>query len=352
MVSAEIAIYISPKNLQESEVILLDRNVDTADTENFIFPANLVNTEVTSEKSKNATGSLTVGDKAKGKINIRNGTADTVDFGAGTTLVGPNDLEFVLDEGVSVPEAQSPTTPGTASVSVTASDIGADYNLARDEGFSVANYPKSEIDAVAEEEFTGGSSREITAVSQDDIDGLRETLRGELEKQVISRLKSEAANDRFIEDGVRYVVRDEILSASAGDEADSVSLSMTLFGEGLVLGEMQIQELSQAVLEGQIPDGFSLKSEQVDVTFDLIDEAGDGVWEFDVNLSANLLPSIDVDKVKSELAGKTPQGAESYLSQIPGYVRSVMVIDPTLPGFFGNVPRRSANISVEIIAER
>ena len=61
-----------------------------------------------------------------------------------------------------------------------AGDIGAEYNLAKNEVFSVKDYSKSEIDAVAVSDFIGGSSRDISAVSLDDATNLLNSLTSEL----------------------------------------------------------------------------------------------------------------------------------------------------------------------------
>lgn len=348
---ADITIYISPKNLQESEVITLDRNVSTPSTSDLVFPARAVEVEVSSEKSVSTTGTKTVGEKAKGKVTIRNGTASEEDFDAGTVLTSSDGRKYVLDEDVTVPEAESPTTPGSVTVGATAGDIGEEYNLAADESLSVANFPKSEIDAIVEEEFTGGTSEEIQAVAESDRKGLLDNLTSELEDKGIAELQSQAVNARFVRDAVSFEVIDQSFSAAVGEETDSVSLTMTMKVSGIVLPEDQINELSQLILQSQVPEGFSLRSEQVEADFELVDEIDEGVWEFEVNLSANLLPSVDIDKIKSDVAGKQPPAVQDYLSKIPGYVRSVITVSPTFPGFLGNIPRLKENITVQVASK-
>lgn len=348
---ATITIHISPKNLQDSEVVTLSENVQSADTANLVFPASSLDVEVTSEKTTSATGVKTVGDRARGSVTIRNGTAEELSFASGTKISGQNSLTFTLDGAIDVPAASSPTTPGTVSVSVTAADIGSQYNLAKDETFAVSNYPKSDVDAVAEGDFSGGSSREITAISASDITGLKDDLESELEAKAREKLASDAGNAKFVAESVTYEITDESASGKAGDEAGSVSYSMTMNAKGLVLPADQIRDMSLAILKEQIPDGFSLRGEQVDADFELIDEIETGVWEFEVNLSANLLPSVDVDAVKKEVMGKTRESIKDYLSAIPGYARAVVTIKPVLPGFLGRIPMIAKNVAIEILAE-
>lgn len=346
---AEIIINISPRTLKEAETVILDVNVDSPDPANFIFPANLVEAEANSEMTKQTSGTKTVGERAKGSIKIRNGTADEVDFEAGT-VVAVGGLEFSLDEGVSVPQASSPTTPGEVSVAVTAADIGEEYNIAGDESFSVGNFPKSEIDAISEGAFSGGTSREIRVISEGDIESLREELMDRLRSQALELLEGKAHGAWLVEEATEYKVLEETVSGEAGDEAESVNISMTIVARGLVIPEARIEELSNLILKDQVPEGFSLRREQVDANFELMSALGNGKWEFDVSLTAKLLPSINVDEVRADIAGKPRVFVEEYLKRIPGYAGAEVTVRPPLPGFLGNIPYRTANISIEVAA--
>ena len=350
---AEVVVYVSPKNLQNTESIILDENIKSADIANYTFPANVVETEIVSEKAKSATGVKTVGEKASGQVKIRNGTSDEIKLKSGSFLISSDGLKFVLDEDATLPAAESPISPGEISVKVSANNIGEEYNLAKDTSFSVANYPKSEVDAISEIEFSGGSSKKIRTISESDIKSLRDELVKENQDKAKISLKSESINSLFIEDTVLYTVIKESVSNKAGEEADEVSMSINLKAKGLILPQSQIEEISRFILKDQIPDGFVLKSEQVDMDFQLRDKIGNGVWEFDVNLKAKLLPSIDTDKIRAEIAGRNPKFVEEYLAKkISGYDRSIVKVQPTLPGLFGSLPRRARNISIEIVATR
>ncbi len=350
---AEVVVYVSPKNLQNTESIILDENIKSADIANYTFPAYVVETEIVSEKAKPATGGKTVGERASGQVNIRNGTSEEIKLKSGSFLISSDGLKFVLDEDVTLPAAESPISPGEISVKVSANNIGEEYNLAKDVSFSVANYPKSEVDAISEIEFSGGSSRKIRVISESDIKSLRDELVKEIQDKAKISLKSESINSLFIEDTVLYTVIKESVSNKAGEEADEVSMSINLRTKGLILPQNQIEEMSRFILKDQIPDGFALKSEQVDMDFQLRDKIGNGVWEFDVNLKAKLLPSIDTDKIRAEIAGRNPKSVEEYLAKkISGYDRSVVKVQPALPGLLGSLPRRARNISIEVVATR
>jgi len=173
--------------IDEKTEVVFDTGVSSADFAGKVLPAELLETQVAGDKTGSTTGTKTIGDKAKGSVKIQNGTASNINLAAGTVLISSGDLRFSTNSSASVSAALSPSQPGTATVDVTATDIGSQYNLAKDESFKVSNYPKAEVDAVVISDFSGGSSREISAVSEDDQEALEEELTNELlEKGVIN----------------------------------------------------------------------------------------------------------------------------------------------------------------------
>ncbi len=351
---ASVVIFVSPKLLSESVGVTFEKGLAQANYDKFLLPAETVIVEVSGKKTKNASGTKTVGDKAKGVVKVRNGTSSTIKLSEGTVLIGPGELKFSLDESTSVSAAESPSSPGTEDVNVTAEDIGAEYNLAKDESFSVGNYPKSEVDAVAKEDFSGGSSKDIVAVSQDDIDKLKEDLIDELKKQGMDKISGQIGKDKIFieEDGAfEYEIVSEEYSHKVGEESGSVELLMTLKLEGLVISKSAMNELSKRRLESQVPEGYTLKEEQLNISYSF-QGSGSSYWDFDVTIKANLLPRVEPDEIKKNIAGKSFDRVNEYLETIPGFTRSEISVKYKFPWIFGVIPRMHKNINIETIADR
>lgn len=337
---ATVSIYVSPKKFEEEfEVGFNSSN------------ARIEEVEVSGEKTKSATGSRLVGERAKGAVRIQNGTAFPINLTAGTIIVSSGDLRFSLDKTASVSGAISPSSPGTASVDVTADAIGAEYNLAKDESFKVGNYPKAEVDATATANFGGGSSREISAVSEEDQKKLLEDLTGELNSQAKSQLASKIdANQIFINDLVSAETSQKSFDHKVGDEAENVKLTMTLAGKGVLVDRTKIADMVRERLKDKTPSGFVLRDSQIDYEFAFIEEDG-GEYKFNVKAKANFLPEIKDEEIVAKIAGKFTDVVEKYLSTIPGYVNAEVRIKPNLPGFFGTLPRVRKNITIEIVSQ-
>ncbi len=351
--TATVTIYVSPQNLEEKAQVLVSTNASSVDFSQKVLPGKTYETEVSSEKTSSTTGTKTVGEKARGAVNIQNGTSSAINLAAGTTLFASNDLKFTLDSAVTVAAAVSPSSPGTATTDVSAFDIGAEYNLAKDESFRVGNYPKSDVDATATADFSGGSSRQISAVSEDDLKTLEEDLTDELLQKADSELSEKVSQDEvFIASASTYEVSERSFSHKVGDEADTLKLSMSIKVTGAAVARQALTDLAKEVLKDKVPSGYVLRDTQITADFELDEETEEG-YKLSAFFKANLLPETKTEDIAKSIAGKYPTFAKDYLTSISGFTRAEITINPAfLPSKLKVLPRIAKNINIEIEAER
>lgn len=350
--TATVTIYVSPKKLDEKMTIFIDPEASDSNFSKGILPGDIIKTTVSGERTTPTSGTKTIGEAAKGSVTIQNGTAQSLKLPAGTFIYSASDLKFTLAAEASVSAALSPSSPGTDTVEVVAAGIGAEYNLAKDESFSVGNYPKAEVDAVAISDFSGGSSRQISAVSEEDIEELEKDLTDELLGEAKDELIKKASKDQyFIEESMEPTPSTKSYSDKVGDEADNLKLSLSLDVTGLVAENLALSDFAREVLKDKIPSGYVLREDQIDMRFELENE-GEGVYELVVYMEVNLLPEMKPDDISKEIAGKNISLAKDYLTSIAGFTRAEIDPKPRLPGWFGTLPHVVKNIEVELAAER
>jgi len=349
---AEVIIYVAPKKLEQKLAILIDIKAQNPDFAKGVLPGRVVETQVSGEKTKSTTGSKEVGERAKGTVEVRNGTAEQVKLASGTVILVADRLEFTLDTATSVSAAISTTTPGTTTVEVTATDIGAEFNLVKDESFAVGNYPKAEVEAIATADFSGGSSRDIAAVSLKDQETLEEELREELLDKAAKELSGVTGEEEFfIEESLVATVTSRNFSYKVGDEASSLALDLTLSVSSLVVEKMHLSDLASEVLKEQVPSGFVLREEQIEIKFEL-EDTGEEAFELSAEIVANLLPEVKTEEIAEKIAGRYPPLALDFLMTVPGFVRAEIDLKPPLPGRLGVLPHLARNIKIELSAER
>ena len=245
-----------------------------------------------------------------------------------------------------------PGSPGTAKVAVTAGDIGAQYNVAKGEVFSIGNYSKAMVAGTSEEDFSGGSSQEISAVSAEDQTNLEKDLKEELTQNLTNNINSKVESDKiFVNDLANVEITNETFDHKVGDQADGVKLDLSLSATGIAADKEGLIEYAKTVLKDQVPSGFSLNNDQIDFKFEFSGVDNEN-YIYDVIIGANFLPQIDNQKVIKQILGKTPTVTENYLSLIPGFGHAEITLKPSLPGPLGTLPRIPKNITLGIRAEQ
>lgn len=348
---AVITIYVSPKKLAEKTQILIDPKAEAPNLSERILPSAELKTGVSGDKTKSTTGTKTVGDKAKGEVVLYR-VGPQLTLPVGTLLYGPENMKFSLDAPVGVASG-SASTPGTTKAAISAENIGAQHNLAGGASFKVGNYSINDIEAKNETAFSGGSSREISAVSADDAKILQDELEEELKEKAANELTLKLSEDKvIIPESISATASSRNFSNKVGDEASSLKLSLTLDASALAVDKNQLLNLAMEALKDKVPEGFVLREEQVEVEFGGKKEEN-GVYQFSGSIEANLLPEIDPEGIAKKVAGKYPAVAEEVLlREIPSFVRAEIRIRPHLPGRLGSLPRLSKHIDVVISVER
>ena len=334
---ANVTIYISPKKIDSTQTLALGSDLASR-TESL---------SVSGSKTAGVTGTKTVGDAAKGSVTIYN-SGDVATASAGTKITDASSkLAFTLDSDISISAGSGPSSPSTTAASVTAADIGAEYNLAAGTRFTVSGFSSDSLDAKNDTAFSGGSSREITAVSSDDRKKVEEKLVLELTDQGKENIRSKLTeSDFFIEESAVATPSARDFDHKVGDEASSISLNMNLDVRGQIVSKKELSKIAMGLLKDSVPNGFVLRGDQIDYEFAPV--AGK---KYKVKFVANLLPEIDTDAIVKKVLGKKPEAAEAILAAIPGFVRSETRITPRL-GPLATFPHLARNITIEIASEK
>lgn len=349
---ATISVFVTPKTLEESVDLVVDSKASSSDFAKGVVAGKALEAEASGEKTISTTGTKLVGERATGVTRVQNGLASPINLPAGTVLSSANDLQFTTTKTSSVSAALSPSSPGTANIDVAAANIGAEYNLAKDESFKVGNYPKADVDAVSVDNFTGGSSRQITAVSAEDQKRVEDELTEELIRKSKESLSAEISSEEiFLEGATIATPTSREFSHKVGDESENLKLSLVISATGLTVNNKELFEYAKGILGGKVPQGYILTENELNVDFEIVKE-DKGVYEVKARISASLLPDINKEEIAQKISGKYPKLVEAFLTSIPGFTRADMRITPRLPGFLRTLPHVAKRITVEVESEK
>lgn len=347
---ADVVVFVKPQNFQTQFDLIADTRLDAIALDKNSIPAQSLSVEVSSAQTTPTSGTKLVGDKATGAVTISNTLDSSRQLTAATGLTSPSGLKFILDEAVTVASASGSAgnlTPGKATAKATAATIGGDYNLAGGTVFRVGSFAITQIDAKNDTAFSGGTSRQAQAVAKADVDKLRSELAASLKDQAKQKLMEQITDQQtVINESIAVATVAEDFDHKVGEEADQVTLKLTVKATGMVVAKADLQAVVNAQIQPQVPSGYTSISEQ-NQTF-LVKQAGSDQVTFSAQVSALLLPQIDQEEVIKNIRGKSPVQARQYLQSLPAAAQIDMVITPSLPAAITTLPRLAKNISLSI----
>ncbi len=309
------------------------------------------------------TGEKLIGNYAQGTVTIYNNTDNDIELKKGTKLTfDEEDLEYKTDEEVSIPAREIlPPAPGetegvvkyhTADVAITANGFGKVYNIAKDEKLDIDKYSASSAYAQVKEDLDGGSSDTVKVVSKADIAKAQEEIKATINENSKRKLKEKIANTQKLVDGSEEIILlKETLSHKENDETNKLTLNQTLNIKGLVYAPNDLEKVMQEVTKELVPQGFVLSTKDEEIQTEVLGKSAQTKLssqeaDLQVTLKTFVVPDINDETLKQELAGKNQQEAARIISEIRNISTYEINIAPTMP-FFRNIPTESTNIEID-----
>lgn len=351
---AEVKIFIRPLKIDRTIEFTVSSKVSVVDEVKMVIPVRQLSIEVNGDKTAAVTGRKTVGDKATGEVVIYNGTDKAKSFSKGSDLRGPGGLIFVLTEEASVSGrmtdlgAVPPVDKwGEKKVSVVAAEIGAQYNLAANSILSIEGIASSSAWLIKNPSaFSGGTSREIQAVSKQDRENLQKSLIKELETKAITEAKNQlASQDRLLPDPIQIKNKTDHFNHEVDDEADSLSLEEKVVFEVVFFKEDDFKILLEKIISQLIPDGFEKTPVKEEINFEVKDKSK-GIYS--AKVQEEILPIVNIAEIVIILKGKRFSQSEPYLKNIKDSAGFEVLIKPKFFSKLRLFPLRERNISVKI----
>lgn len=354
-----VKVWLKTETVTKEVELVLDPQAETSDPELLILKASLESKELSGQDTFEATGVKLVGEKASGKITLFNKTEAIKKFAQGTTLSN-GELQFTLNDEVQIASASvkenvggdSETKEyGKAEVTVTATEIGADSNLTKDTQLIVADFDDSSYTAAVLEDFTGGASREIRVVSEEDRSDLLAELTQNLTDQAVEQFKEESGDGRYVVPSKAAKQIAVIFDAEVGDEVDRLSLELTIDIQAVVYLSEDLRPLATEVLGSEVPAGFELVDQDPEIlSSPAEDSADDEKIILVANLTAKVKPRLNQEELMASVLGKNLNQAISELQSRAEVDRVEVVVSPDLAKWLvKKMPDKQEKISFEFI---
>lgn len=346
---AHIAVRFNPVKINKQLNIAISENARSD------MPTLIATKKVFSgsaQESVPTTGTATVGDKATGTVTIFNRTPAPIVLKSGTTIGSENGkYNYSIAETITIASKSADLISGSevfgkqSGITVTATRIGAEYNLTKSSTFTVDNYSKTVAYAVADNDFTGGTSRTVNAVSKADQDKVLGIATEKIKTQVKTDQSTQTPGYQVLPLADIEFVKKQF-DHNLNEEATTIGLNLEGSLNALVYSEDSLYTLVQEQLKNDIPSGSYLTKESSVIKVEnptLVN----GQYEAKVTVEASLYPQIDEVKMISYLRGKPASKGKTLLQTIPGYTSADVRIYPPVPLISKILPLN--NIKLELV---
>jgi len=359
---SNVELVLDSEILVKSVEVVVNPKLQQIDLEKKWIPSVILNITKTDTSSIPATGKSTIGDRAEGKVTIINKTEGDKSFAEGSRLFldSNNEISYLLKSGVEVPRSSETSNTtlvyGTKTVDVIAENFGSRFNLEKDEDLVLDGYDKDKYYAKVENDIKGGTEKEVTAVSKNDIALLKTNMEGIVEKDALNSLRDKLVGDQILPDGgYKSTIVSEEFNKKVGEEASTLDLTQTVKIEGFVYAESDLQNLLKEVLKEFIPEKYSITgaeekleiSEAIASGMETLEDKTE-VLKMQVKVKSYVIPKVEEEDIRNNLIGQSVASAEAYLSRIPHVASLKIDLWPPLPGFLRTMPHIKSKIKIEI----
>jgi hypothetical protein len=350
---ATVRVKTNNVEIAQSVDVLSSPSFKETEAESGKVPGALKEYKKTEIQKAAATGQKDVGTQASGKATFSTQTncASPVTSLAEGTKISSGNFIFVTQAAA----AFNPTgfsggkcTWSTAPVEVIAEKAGDGYNLsARD--YSVVG--RSDVTAKGTT-MSGGTSKVIKVVSQQDIDNLKNKIVESGNASANGEVKKLLQDENYFAITDTFTAKDPVVTSNPGvdAEADEVTVSVTLSYTMAGASKQGLDEVLKAALEKKInKDQQKILNNGLDsaaVRINSKTATGEVSFQLDVKATAGVEQNID--DIRNAVAGKKKNEAESVIKAREG-VQDVTVTYS--PFWVSKVPSNVNKITVEFDQE-
>lgn len=350
---ATVALTTNTSNVDVNLNFTADTEASEFDEENSVVPAVRKDFRETDSERVAATGEKNLGNKAEGSVELTNcaETTGAINVPAGTRVVNGN-LAYVTDESVNLPESSfnffGDCTTSSRDVDVTAEQAGEEYNLSSGKNFNLSGY--NGVEAVNEDNFSGGTTKIVKIVSQGDVDGALQKIQDRANSDASEEIVDELRDDGFYPIKATLSSEDPVITTSpnVGDESNNVTVTATTsytmvgvqerFLRRLINNEAQkdIDSESQQINE------YSLNKAEINLR-----DADSSSENLPLSLSISLVagPEINKNQIKNLSAGKSKDDIKRSLGSRPG----ISEVEVTYSPFWvSSTPKSADKINVRV----
>lgn len=343
LTKAEVTIKVAGQEHQDNfQATVKSADVDSAQSQ---IPGQITTAAALGNQKAVTTGNKKIGEKSRGEVAVLNWTTAIKKFPEGTAIISKNGFKFTLDSDVEV-ASRSASTPGKNKVVATAAEVGESSNLSQGTEFTFVAFDEISYSAQAETNFTGGSERQVTVVTQEDAERLEKSLTETLTTRAREDLKNKSPGKLLLDDAIIIKITRTNFDKKVDEEASLLTLDMEVEATAIVFDEGDLKKLLAEITNRDIDPKLAARPENLEIA-NLKSERVENALILTGDYDARLVPRFDEEELAGQIAGKSEKAARGQILQIAGATDLKITYSPNLP-FVDSLPRNREKISIKI----
>lgn len=354
---AVVTLTVAGEPIERELSITIDPQAATISSDGLLMPGELVEVIAETTQQFPATGKKNVGQKSAGKVTISNRTGEDVSLAVGSRLKSSDNLIYLTAQAVVVKAAvpkidvsgNLSAAPGQATVEVTAEEPGEKYNVSTTTTFILLDLPSSKQDKVTVEttSLIGGSTAEVTVVSQEDIDNGQKTTLTNLENELKNQAIKKTNNKTILDGALTTEVTDRQIDRNAGDEGPQVTIKLKGRAKAIAFSESVFKQSLAQLVRRNLPEDKDINpsdNDEIAMTTQSIDFEQKKLVVRGT-LKTQIIPKFNQPLIKKQLAGVTISRSQVLIKALPQVKSSDLKI---WPDWYRRLPFLSSRISINI----
>ena len=325
---SDIVITLKTEALRYDFEFVADELIDKIDSVSNKIPSEKI--DITNEESGDylATGKKHITEKAVGKITIYNecSTGPQI-LVVNTRFLSKEGKIFRIKKAVKIAGFTKPedkVIPGSVIADVVAEGPGESYNI-DSTSFTIPKLQElnswkfSCLYARSEQAMSGGVDREVLYFSDSDYLTAKEKL-VKIAKEKNEKESSDKSSDKYVllenlEQSEEVKIGDDI---KIGDVVDNFQMTVSVKTEALFATKDNLNSLIDEKINSDLSSDIELVEGSREWEIGEINKDENGKISIPVFVSQNSIAKIDIDKIKSEIAGKNELELRKYFVNIKG----------------------------------
>ncbi len=287
-----------------------------------IFAAEIFEAAEEAREKFKATGEKDVGNKATGQATFYNLTGRPQSLAKNMDLINDRGIVFVVKEDTAIPSARvddnGNVVAGEITVAIEAKEPGENGNVGPGQlnlvGLELERQEK--IYGEIKNSLSGGTSKKVTVVTQEDLDNAQNKLFKILAPKVKEKIKNKAGEKMFVaEELIKYDDSELMKSVEVDKETSDFEAGLNLKAKALVYNNKELHLFLRNKIMTELGQGQTIAESEfgnLEIKVNKF-EIEAGLADLLVKATFPVAENINLVEIKSKVLGKNEKEARRYI---------------------------------------